>query len=96
MLTPKELEAEFPEILSSLKDYALIKNNSGLPYTIFDVTNQAFVLVEIHYDDLVSLMLQRGVKVANNLNEVKDPDHKFYIMQWDKEKKEWIKVLKEQ
>jgi hypothetical protein len=90
----EELEKEFPEILTCLQDYALVRNTTGIAYTIYNVKDQAYVLVDEYFDELITLMLKRGVKVVNSMEEVVNPDHKFYVMRWDEEKRVWVKTPK--
>jgi hypothetical protein len=87
-----EAEETHNDILGNLSHYALIKNNEGLPYTIYDINSQSFVYVNKFYDELISIMLERGVKVVNDINEVRNPNRKHTHMKLDPETGEWREV----
>jgi hypothetical protein len=87
-----EVEDYHFDLLSNIGKYCLIKNTEGLPYTIYNVTRQSFVSVNKYYDELITIMLERGVKVVDDINEVRNPNRKHTQMKLDPETGEWREV----
>lgn len=91
-MRPDELENKFADILNNIGNYALIKNQGKVPYMIYDIANQGYLLVEEDLEKLIALLLKRNVKVVNTVEEVQNPDFVRYVMKWDEEKKTFVKV----
>lgn len=89
----KKVESENKDILSQIDNYALIKSKKiQNAFTIYDVKNQSFVLVEEHQEVLITLMKEKGVRVVEEIEDVIDPNFIRYMLKWDEQKKEFVKI----
>jgi hypothetical protein len=84
----------YPEIFDNLNNYAVIRNvdDRFCKYTVFNRTNNSYVILEVENDLTAELMIQKGVPVYDDVSQAKNPDYEPFSLKWDDQKKEWIKV----
>jgi hypothetical protein len=91
-----ELEIFFEDILSNLSDYALVRTEASKSskafYSIYSISIQSWIVVEEGFEDLVNLMLERKVRVVDDVKEVRIKDFVRYVMKWDEATKSFIKI----
>ncbi|ASZ10851.1 hypothetical protein KTO58_21205 [Chitinophaga pendula] len=62
----------YPEVFSNLQDYALMKYDKLPPfeYVIIFKPTKGFEILELYYEDAVSLMLEMGVDIYENYDDM--------------------------
>ncbi|MGB3466368.1 MAG: hypothetical protein WBA74_13905 [Cyclobacteriaceae bacterium] len=89
----KRVKLENLEILEAIENYALIKGDEPDDlYTIFDIKNQNKIYAEYDHSILTQLMIEKGVKIVSDEEEVTDPNFVRYMYKYDEKMKKFIKV----
>jgi len=88
---------EHADIFEHLDDYALVKMPSGdAGFIIMYKPRMAFVLIEEFSDEVKELMIEKGVQIADNQDEIRPPGFRPSHLTWDDEKKEWRKIYEDE
>ena len=90
-MTDEELENQYKHILDNLSEYALIKI-TGSGHILFHIKEQGYVMLEDN-GELINLFIKRGIKIVDDVKELKNPNYEAYGVTWDEETKSWIKLL---
>ncbi len=78
------------EVFENLIDYVLIKG-AGEGYLLFSIKRQSYLITE---DDgeFNNLLLQKGIRVVDTIDEVRDTNFIHYVQVWNDETKEWMMI----
>ncbi len=91
MMTDEELQNQYKDIFDNLSEYALVKN-PGDGHFLFHIKDQGTVMLEEN-GELKNLFIKRGIKIVDDVKELKNPDFEAYGVTWDEETNSWIKLL---
>ena len=65
------IQQEYPEIYNNPQDYGLLRNaNDPSSFMIIFKRNRAMVVLEVYYTDTVSFLLEQGVDIYDNYNDM--------------------------
>jgi hypothetical protein len=97
-MTREEVLRDNADIFDNIGDYALIRNPSGslLPYLVFHAASMGWVLIEEHSDVVVEKMLELGVRIVDNAEDVRPLGFKRTYPVWDDEKNKFIELSQEE
>lgn len=96
-MSKEEILETHAELFKNLEEYALVKNadNYEVEFSIIHKTDMTVVLIEKDINEVIDVMIELGVQIAGNEEEITPPDFKAYTVIWSEEKQDWEKVLQE-
>ena len=78
------------EILENLTKYVLIKGSSE-GHLLFSIKNQSYIIVE-DIGEFNELLILKGIRIVDDVKEVRNPEYVHYVQVWNDETKEWMMI----
>ena len=96
-MSKEEILEAHADIFKNLEEYILVKNPVDFfpEFKIIHKTDSRFVLIENNPDGLTDIMIELGVQIVDNDDEITLPDFKANTVIWNEEKQDWEKVPQE-
>ena len=82
------------DIFSNLVDYAIVGSENS--YLILQISNMKFVIIEDNYREIIRLMIERGVKIVENAEELRPKEFKQVHQVWDEKEHIFKTVTQEE
>jgi hypothetical protein len=94
-----DLEELHADIIDNIQEYALVKRitDGVLSYSLYHKTNMAYVHVERYYEELIELLIAKGIQIGDSFDEIKPKDFKPRPpLVWDEENGGWKQLSMEE
>jgi hypothetical protein len=74
----EDIERLHSNIFDHIEEYSLVKEflNGRHRYSIYHKVNMAYVHIEQYYDEVVELLIAKGIQIGASVDEIKPKDFK--------------------